>query len=215
MTDQLPHMLRADAQDNRDRVMDAAKALFSEHGLAVTMREIARRAGVGPATLYRRFPTKQDLVEEAFAQELRACRDIVDDGAADPDPWRGFCAVIEQTVVLNVRNHGFVEAFMSEDREAGGFAVHRATLFRKVAALARRAQAAGELRRDFVLDDVVLVLVAARGLASLPLDSRPAAARRYAGLAIDGFRASTAHGTLPRAPKLGAAVTTGRAKKPS
>ncbi|CRK50426.1 Transcriptional regulator, TetR family [Rhodococcus sp. RD6.2] len=215
MTDQLPHMLRADAQDNRDRVMDAAKALFSEYGLTVTMREIARRAGVGPATLYRRFPTKQVLVEEAFAQELRACRDIVDDGAADPDPWRGFCAVIERTVVLNVRNHGFVEAFMSEDREAGGFAVHRATLFRKVAALARRAQAAGELRRDFVLDDVVLVLVAARGLASLPLDSRPAAARRYAGLAIDGFRASTAHGTLPRAPKLGAAVTTGRAKKPS
>jgi hypothetical protein len=123
--------------------------------------------------------------------------------------------VIERTVVLNVRNHGVVEAFMSEDREAGGFAVHRATLFRKVAALARRAQAAGELRGDFVIDDVVLVLVAARGLASLSLDSRPAAARRYAGLAIDGFRASTAHGMLPRAPKLGAAVTTGRAKTPS
>lgn len=210
MTDQLPHMLRADAQDNRDRVMDAAKTLFSEHGLTVTMRDIARHAGVGPATLYRRFPTKQVLVEEAFAQELRACRGIIDDGCADPDPWRGFCSVIERTVVLNVRNHGFVEAFMSEDREAGGFAVHRATLFRQLAGLARRARASGQLRSDFVIDDVVLMLVAARGLASLPFGSREAAARRFAALAIDGFRTSTAHGRLPRAPKLGIAVTTGR-----
>jgi len=78
--DRLPHTLRSDALDNRERILDAARALFSADGLDVPMREIARCAGVGPATLYRHFPTKQVLATEAFADQLRACRTIVDDG---------------------------------------------------------------------------------------------------------------------------------------
>ena len=66
MTDRLPHTLRSDARDNRERILDAARAVFAAEGLNVPMREIARRAGVGPATLYRRFPTKEMLVTEAF-----------------------------------------------------------------------------------------------------------------------------------------------------
>lgn len=81
VTDHLPHTLRSDALDNRERILDAARALFSADGLNVPMREIARRAGVGPATLYRHFPTKQMLVADAFADQLRACRAIVDEGA--------------------------------------------------------------------------------------------------------------------------------------
>ncbi|MCZ9342279.1 TetR/AcrR family transcriptional regulator, partial [Streptomyces sp. TRM76130] len=61
MTDRLPHTLRADALDNRDRILDAARALFATRGLDVPMREVARHARVAPATLYRRFPTKRDL----------------------------------------------------------------------------------------------------------------------------------------------------------
>src|SRR5690349_1268544 len=79
VSDRLPHMLRADALDNRERILDAARALFAAEGLDVPMGEIARRAGVGPATLYRRFPTKQTLIAEAFADEMRACHAIVDD----------------------------------------------------------------------------------------------------------------------------------------
>src|SRR4051794_20787548 len=104
MTDQLPQMLRADAQDNRDRVLEAARALFSERGLDVPMREIARRAGVGPATLYRRFPTKQSLIDEAFTDEMRTCRDIVRAGCADTDPWRGLCSIVLAVTDLNARN---------------------------------------------------------------------------------------------------------------
>jgi AcrR family transcriptional regulator len=89
MTQILPQ-LRSDAEENRQRVRDAARALFSERGLDVGMRDIARRAQVGPATLYRRFPTKQILIDEVFADELHSCRAIVDDGCSDPDPWHGF-----------------------------------------------------------------------------------------------------------------------------
>jgi AcrR family transcriptional regulator len=197
-------MLRADAQENRDRALDAARALFAERGIApVTMREIARRAGVGPATLYRRFPTKQTLIDEAFAGELDACRGIVEDGCADPDPWRGLCSAIERLCVLNARNQGFVDAFMALNPQADAFAAHRAALLRMLTALTRKAQAAGRLRGDFVINDLVIVLAAGRGLASAPAAAREAAARRFAALAIDALRASEVHGALPRAPRLG------------
>ena len=109
VTDRLPQTLRADALDNRERILDAARALFAAEGLNVPMREIARRAGVGPATLYRRFPTKQMLATEAFADQMRACHAIVDEGLADPDPWHGFCLVIEKICELHARDRGFTE----------------------------------------------------------------------------------------------------------
>jgi len=199
-------MLRADAQDNRDRVLEAARRLFAERGIDVTMREVARHAGVGPATLYRRFPTKQILVDEAFAEELRACRGIVIDGCADPDPWRGFCTVIESISVLNGRNHGFVEAFLSASPSDQSFTVHRTALLQMLADLAARAQATGGLRPDFVIDDLVLVLLTGRALATTPVDGRTAAARRFAALAIDAFHASDAHRPLPPRARLQAAL---------
>jgi AcrR family transcriptional regulator len=75
--------LRADAQNNRDRIRAAARQLFSDYGTDVGMREIARQAGVGPATLYRRFPTRQTLIDDVLTDELAACREIVEHGLKD------------------------------------------------------------------------------------------------------------------------------------
>ncbi|HEY0216300.1 MAG TPA: helix-turn-helix domain-containing protein [Cellulomonas sp.] len=201
MPDPLPQMtratLRSDARENRDRVLESARELFAERGLDVTMREIARRAEVGPATLYRRFPTKQALVDEAFGHELRACRAIVQEGAADPDPWRGFCSVVRRVGELNARNHGFVDAFLSAHPGATDFTAHRAELLGMLADLCRRAQQAGAMRPDVVLDDLVLVIMAGRGLTATSDRVRLAAARRFSALAVEGFRAGGASGPLP------------------
>jgi AcrR family transcriptional regulator len=202
MAQRLPQRLRIDAQGNRDRVLDAARTLFSERGLDVPMRAIARRAEVGPATMYRRFPTKQALIDEAFADELTICRGIVETGCVDPDPWRGFCSVIERLIVLNVRNQGFVDAFMSANPEAAVFAGHRAALLQLLAGLAERAQRSGGLRRDFVIDDLVLILLAGRGLSSALPDARESAARRFAVLAIDAFREASTNSALPLRSRL-------------
>lgn len=185
----LPQTLRADAQDNRDRIVTAARAAFAERGLDVGMREVARRAGVGPATLYRRFPTKQALIDEAFALELHSCRQIVEEGCADTDPWRGFVAVVQGLNALNVRNRGFVDAFMSAGPAGTDVAAHRQELLAMLEQLSGRAMAQGRLRRDFVIDDLVLVLLAGRGLSATPPASRERAGRRFADLAIDAFRA--------------------------
>ncbi len=137
VVDRLPQTLRSDALDNRERILDAARAVFAAEGLDVPMREIARRAGVGPATLYRRFPTKQALVTEAFAEQMYACRAIVEEGLADPDPWQGLCLVIEKLCELHARNRGFTTAFTSAFPHAIDLAAEREHALH----LARRARA--------------------------------------------------------------------------
>ncbi|MFC8670225.1 TetR/AcrR family transcriptional regulator [Streptomyces sp. NPDC057199] len=201
MIDRLPHTLRSDALDNRERILDAARALFSADGLDVPMREVARRAEVGPATLYRHFPTKQMLATEAFADQLRACRTIVDDGCADPDPWRGLCLVIEKICELHARDRGFSEAFMSTFPGAKDVAGREYTV-KKVAGLAQRAKDSGQLRSDFVLDDLILILMANKGIHAASTATQVMASRRFAGLAIQAFQACPQHAPLPPATRL-------------
>jgi AcrR family transcriptional regulator len=202
MTDRSPHTLRSDARDNRELILDAARALFAAEGLNVPMREIARRAGVGPATLYRNFPTRQTLVTEALAGQMHACRAIVDDALADPDPWHGFCLVIERICELHARNRGFTAAFMSAFPNAMDFAADREYALRSIAGLARRARDAGHLRPDFVLDDLILVLMANSGIRAASPPAAVAASRRFAALAIQAFQASAEASPLPPAPRL-------------
>lgn len=189
MTDILSQSLRSDARDNRDRILEVARSVFAAEGLDVPMREIARRAGVGPATLYRRFPTKESLVVEAFEEQMCACGAIVEEGVADPDPWRGFCTVIERLFDLHARDRGFTAAFMSAYPNALDFTEGRTYALTLLAGLARRAKDAGRLRPDFVVDDLILVLMANGGIQSKSPEGRVAASRRFATLAIAGFSA--------------------------
>ncbi len=89
---------------------------------------------------------------------------------------------------------------MSANPAAAMFARHRSVLLRLLEELATRAQRSGSLRRDFVIDDLVLILLAGRGLFSAAPQTREAAARRFAFLAIDAFRAADTNNTLPRPP---------------
>ncbi|WP_107469820.1 TetR/AcrR family transcriptional regulator [Streptomyces mangrovisoli] len=210
MTDRLPHPLRSDALDNRERILDAARALFSTEGMDVPMREVARRAGVGPATLYRRFPTKQLLVAEAFADQLDACRAIVDEGCADPDPRRGLCLVIERICELHARDRGFTEAFLSAYPGVKDVAAGREYTVKAVAGLAQRAKETGHLRSDFVLDDLILVLMANKGIHAASADEQVKASRRFAALAIQALEACPRHASLPPAAHLTSAPPHGR-----
>src|SRR3954453_17400464 len=81
--------LRVDAERNRQRVVAAAREAFAEFGLDVPLEDIARRAGVGVGTLYRRYPTRADLVAAAFEAKMTAYAEAAREALADPDPWRG------------------------------------------------------------------------------------------------------------------------------
>jgi AcrR family transcriptional regulator len=101
--------LRADAERNRERVLETAPEVFAEFGLDVSTNEIARRAGVGVATLFRRFPTRDDLVAATFAEKMRAYSEAIDEALADPDPWNGFCTYMERVCRMQADDRGFAD----------------------------------------------------------------------------------------------------------
>ncbi|MGW2031530.1 TetR/AcrR family transcriptional regulator [Streptomyces sp. NPDC001761] len=190
MTGPLPRTVRSDARDNRVRILDAARAVFGEEGLSAPMREVARHAAVGPATLYRHFPTKRELIAETFAEQRRACHAAVRDALADPDPWHGFRSLIERICELHAHSRGFADAFMTAFPDAMDFAGDRERTLIAVGELARRAQRDGRLRPGFVVDDLILMLMAHRGLQDTPRADRLTASRRFAAYVIEAFRAA-------------------------
>lgn len=202
MTGRLPHTLRSDARDNRELILGAARAVFAAEGLNAPMREVARRAGVGPATLYRHFPTKETLVTEAFREQMGACLTIAEEGLADPDPWRGFRLVIERICELHAHDRGFTTAFMTAFPNAMDFTADREETLKTIAELARRAKDAGALRPDFVLDDLILLIMANCGIQAASPAARIAASRRFAALAIQALQASPQHAPLPPVARL-------------
>lgn len=205
MPDQTSHKpsrdgLRADARENRERILDAAREAFAAQGIDVPMAAIARRAKVGVATLYRRFPTRAALVSEAFAEQLTHCVAVLDEGLADPDPWRGFCSVIEKVALMQARERGFTQAFLSQFPEHAAFTEERARAEEGLALLVRRAKESGRLRPDFDVQDITLLMLANCGATAGAGEDAPAASRRLVTYLLQSFRAGDATPLPPPAP---------------
>src|SRR6516225_10472446 len=88
--------LRRDAERNRQRILKAAAEVFNERGLDVSLDEIARHAGVGVGTVYRRFRTKEELIEALFLDRLDSVAAIADEADANPDAWCGLVSFMER-----------------------------------------------------------------------------------------------------------------------
>ncbi|MFJ8824991.1 TetR/AcrR family transcriptional regulator [Streptomyces sp. NPDC102467] len=192
-----PDGVRADARRNRERVLVAARAVFAERGIDAPMATVARRAGVGVATLYRHFPTRDALVRGAFTQQMETCARTLTEALADPDPWRGFQRLVETVCALQREERGFPAAFVAAFPDSTvEHAPSRERAERDLMTLVRRAQATGALRADFHPTDLAVALVAHCGLVSaLPEDG--AASRRLIAYLLQSFRADAANGPLP------------------
>jgi AcrR family transcriptional regulator len=175
---------RVDAQRNHARLVAAAQTLLARDGADVPVREIARESGVGVATLYRHFPTRDDLIdavlEDAFGQIAAAGERAL---AAD-DAWAGFSGFIEETLELFAHNRVLTQVVQSE-RGRGHAAALRDRVRPLTAELVRRAQDAGALRLDFTADDLSLVFWATDRV----IDLSPDGWRRHLGFVLDGLHA--------------------------
>jgi AcrR family transcriptional regulator len=193
--------LRSDAGDNRDRILAAARHAFTTGGPAVPVREIARRAHVATATVYRRFPTKQALFAAAFAEELDLCATIVADGLAAGDPWQGLSQVIERLMTAHGANPR-MRAILARLGRSAELAADRDRAVRGLLELIRRARDSGDLRPDIVLEDIVLTIQAGHGIRADSPAARLAATRRLTALIIQSFRARPDAAPLPPAVRL-------------
>jgi AcrR family transcriptional regulator len=195
-----PPRLRRDAQRNRDAILVAARQVFCDRGLEAPLEEIARRAGVGIATLYRRFPSRLELLEAVLADTLQAHIDLAEQALAVDDPWEGFSFYLEETCRLQASDRGLNDAMGMRFPRATGLETARQRLYDLGGQLIARAQQSGQLRGDFSHEDLALVTWAnSRILQAVRAAGAPGAWRRHLGFLLDGFRADRAH-PLPEPP---------------
>jgi AcrR family transcriptional regulator len=189
--------LRADAERNRRQILDAAQDAFAERGLEVPLDEIAERAGVGIATLYRRFPSREDLVAAAFADKLAEYAEAAERALQSPDAWTGFCSFIEHMCALQAADRGFTDV-ITLSLSCGEAQACRDRAKDAFADLVRRAQDTGVLRDDFVPEDLLLLFFANAGVVQATSQAAPHAWRRLVAFMLEAFRASHP-GPLPAA----------------
>ncbi|MFE3248130.1 TetR/AcrR family transcriptional regulator [Streptomyces sp. NPDC059209] len=195
-----PGELRADARKNRERILRAAREAYAADGLDAPMTAIARRAGVGPATLYRHFPSRVELITAVFAEQFAQCLAAFDEAFEDPDPWRGLCSFLDKVCTAQAADRGFGAAFLGRFPGVADIDSEREGAEAGLARLVQRAKDAGQLRQDFDPSDIILLLLANAGLAGQSPHVSPAASRRLVAYLLQSFRAGRTDPLPPPAP---------------
>jgi AcrR family transcriptional regulator len=184
--------LRRDAERNRQRILEGATAAFAEMGLDVTTDEIARRAGVGIGTFYRRFPTKELLIEALFEDRLSRLVELAEDCLRADDAWDGLVAFLDQATAQQVADRGLRELVFSTAHGRARIAADRQRIGPLFMALVERAQRAGTLRSDIAGSDLGLVQLMLTSVADFTRDVAPDTWRRFLTIVLDGLRTDRA-----------------------
>jgi AcrR family transcriptional regulator len=192
--------LRADAERNRERILATARDVFAERGLNASLEDIARRAGVGVGTLYRRFPTREDLIGAVFAEKMASYADAVDVALADSDPWRAFRCFIETVCGLQAADLGFADLLTLTVPGVRRLQAQRDRAHAGFLELIHRAKASGRLRPDFVAEDLVMLQMANAGVLSATGETAPEVSPRFVAYMLDAFAVSEQSSALPEPP---------------
>ncbi|HEX6353835.1 helix-turn-helix domain-containing protein [Actinophytocola sp.] len=181
--------LRADARRNRERVLRTAQQLFATDGLGVSLDEIARRAGVGPGTVHRHFPTKEALYLAVTIDQLEQLVAEATALAATDDPAALFTQ-LSRMVAMGAENAAVKSALTAAEFDLRTAAPDvAADLTGQVAELLDRAHTAGAVRRDVTVDDVMALVAGA--FAAIRHANAETSQQRSAHLAqiiLDGLR---------------------------
>ncbi|GIF11844.1 TetR/AcrR family transcriptional regulator [Actinoplanes teichomyceticus] len=188
--------LRRDAQRNRERILTAARDVFAARGFAATLDDVAHHAGVGVGTVYRRFPTKEALIEALFADRLEDLVSLAEDAAALPAAWDGLTLLLRRSVEMHAVDRGLRDAALCIGIDRHQFAKAGEQLVPLLQDLIERAHAEGTLRADVGLNDFPIIMATVTDLARHTGGGRPDVYRRFLELVIDGLRAGPDNGDL-------------------
>jgi AcrR family transcriptional regulator len=194
-----PRRLRVDAERNRVALLDAAREVFAEQGLEAPLEEIALRAGVGIATLYRRFPTRGQLVAAALVDKIAQYAEAAEQALAIPDPWAAFASFVERICELQADDRGLSDLLSMTLPTDDRIEHLRKVANQRVARLVARAKATGQLRQEFVAEDLLVLLVANASVVHVTRQDAPDAWRRFVALMLDAF-GQASESCLPAPP---------------
>jgi AcrR family transcriptional regulator len=182
--------LRRDAERNRQRILDAARELFAQEGLGVTLNDVAHHAGVGVGTVYRRFPDKARLIEDLFEQRMEQLVGLADEALREPDPWHGLTVFLERALELQAGDRGLKDLITGTPEGLERVCRIRDKLLPVGLELVGRAQATGQLREDIGATDLPIIQLMLSSLIDASRDVEPELWRRYLGIVLRGCSAA-------------------------
>jgi AcrR family transcriptional regulator len=180
--------LRRDAERNRQRILDAARVLFAERGLGVSLDEIARHADVGVGTIYRRFPDKEQLIDALFEDRLGEILAVATASLEMSEPWEALVAFLQRSMELQVEDRGLKELLLGTSTAHARIEQGRQQIQPIVRAVLGRAQRAGVVRDDITVADLLLLQHAIGEASEYTREIAPEAWRRVMSIALDGLR---------------------------
>lgn len=180
--------LRRDAALNREKILRAAREVFGQHGLGVTLDDVARHAGVGVGTVYRRFPDKETLVRALFEQDLGIRQASAERALAHPDAWEGFVDFLMEMSADLAENRGLQEVIMLGSHSSEPIETVRGGMLPFLEALISRAQESGDLRAEITPSDVPVVVQMLSAASQFTQGKRPEIWHRYFEIVLNGIR---------------------------
>jgi AcrR family transcriptional regulator len=187
-------LLRADAERNRQRILAAAAELFTERGLEASLDDVARHAGVGVGTVYRRFPDKASLADALFDDRIDALVAMAEQAQAEPDAWAGLTSFLEHSAEMLGSDRGLRQILMFAAQGHDRVSCARDRIRPAIESLLKRAQADGQVRPDLTATDVPIIEFMLAAVAEYARQVRPSLCRRYLALILDGLRPASAAG---------------------
>jgi AcrR family transcriptional regulator len=179
--------MRRDARENRERITQAARAVFAVRGLGATLHDIADHAGVGVGTVYRHFPGKEHVVATVFDDEVDRVVGLAERALQHPQPWEGFTQFYLDVAGELTSDRGLQEVMLAADADAPAGSSAQARLAKSVEAVVARAQESGELRADFSGSDFPMLARMLCAVSNVATDGDRQLWRRYAMLVLDGL----------------------------
>ncbi|MGW4370741.1 TetR/AcrR family transcriptional regulator [Nocardia takedensis] len=187
-----PRRLRADAARNQQRIVAAARELFADHGLEITLDDVAERAGVGVGTVYRRFANKKELIAEVFEQNVAEFAAAAEEAARHDDAWLGLVQFFEYACRHLATNRGFSEVMLElEEDDVDRFASVRDRMKPTIAGVIERAAAAGALAPGVEASDFFALIHMVDAIAEFSKPVNPATWQRYMAIALNGVRSDS------------------------
>ncbi len=188
--------LRADAARNQARILDAAREVFGTKGLDVSLDDIAHHAGLGVATLYRRFPDRESLVVALFNREIRKTVELARTALGATDPWEGFTTLLRSIFRAIAEDKGLRQALLSSRYGLAAATSGRDELIGLLTLIVKRAQDDGSLRAGITAQDIPPMMLMVGIVADFAFNANRRLWERYCTLLIDGLAARSMSSVL-------------------